>query len=147
METAATRYSGFVWPVAVSAAFLILLAAVFGPRPAFALLCHQIPARSLTVDGHLFAVCDRCTGIYAGLFLGLIGGITPAVRRLISTWGLRLLALAAALVILDVGFDAVHVLINTPVSRVVTGLGLGLAGGLFLALIALPPPNTLPVNP
>ena len=129
------RYSRAVWVVTAAAAFLILVGGVFGPRPAFAALCHQIPGRSFTVDGRLFAVCHRCTGLYLGLFLGLIGGVIPAVKTFVATWALRLLALATMLVVSDVLLDAVNMLYNTPLSRVATGLGLGLAAGLFLTSI------------
>lgn len=143
MQTVVSRYFGIVRVVTAMAAFVVLAGAVFGARPAFTLLCHQIPGRSFTVDGHLFAVCHRCTGLYAGLFLGLIGGIVPAVRAAARTWGLRLIAVAATLVITDIGFDALHILYNTPGSRVATGLGLGLAAGLFLTSIF---PTTQPAN-
>ncbi|MFV1981639.1 MAG: DUF2085 domain-containing protein [Rhodothermia bacterium] len=143
MQTMVTRYSGIVWVVTAAAALVALTGAVLGPRPAFALLCHQIPGRSFTINGHLFAVCHRCTGLYLGLFLGLIGGMIPAVKTFVDTWGLRLIAVAAVIVVADVVLDAANILYNTPLSRVVTGLGLGLAAGLFLTSIIL---NTQTAN-
>jgi uncharacterized membrane protein len=38
----------------------------------FSPICHQIPERSFFINGHPLAVCARCTGIYAGFFLGLL---------------------------------------------------------------------------
>ncbi|MDP4115621.1 MAG: DUF2085 domain-containing protein [Bacteroidota bacterium] len=32
-------------------------------------ICHQIPYKSIEVNGFHFLVCARCTGIYAGAFL------------------------------------------------------------------------------
>lgn len=36
-------------------------------------ICHQIPARSFQIDGTSLPLCARCTGIYLGALLGLIG--------------------------------------------------------------------------
>ncbi|MCL4295291.1 MAG: DUF2085 domain-containing protein [Anaerolineae bacterium] len=36
-------------------------------------ICHQIPARSFQLDGHRLPLCARCTGIYLGALLGLMG--------------------------------------------------------------------------
>jgi uncharacterized membrane protein len=40
-------------------------------RLAYRPVCHQIPDRSLTLGGHPFAVCARCTGLYLGGVAGL----------------------------------------------------------------------------
>jgi uncharacterized membrane protein len=42
------------------------LYAIFSP------VCHQIPSRCFTFQGHPLAVCGRCLGIYAGFLAGLI---------------------------------------------------------------------------
>ena len=45
-------------------------------------LCHQSPERSYYWDGVQFAVCNRCTGIYAGVLLGLwVYPFTPYFRK------------------------------------------------------------------
>lgn len=36
-----------------------------------ALVCHQIPARSLELGGDALPLCARCTGLYAGFALGI----------------------------------------------------------------------------
>ncbi len=38
----------------------------------FAPICHQIPERSFQLSGHSLAVCARCTGLYAGMVVGLL---------------------------------------------------------------------------
>ena len=43
-------------------------------------LCHQLPDRSYFIDGHKFAVCSRCTGLYAGFALTLL--LYPLIRSL-----------------------------------------------------------------
>src|SRR5689334_9386781 len=49
----------------------------------FSVICHQRPDRSYFIDGHKLGVCSRCTGIYAGFALTLIG--YPLVRSLRAT--------------------------------------------------------------
>ncbi|MBN1993867.1 MAG: DUF2085 domain-containing protein [Anaerolineae bacterium] len=36
-------------------------------------ICHQIPGRTIHIDGHPLPLCARCTGIYLGALLGLVG--------------------------------------------------------------------------
>jgi len=38
----------------------------------YAPLCHQIQERCFVIGGHFLPVCSRCTGIYAGFFLGTV---------------------------------------------------------------------------
>lgn len=38
-------------------------------------VCHQIPARSFHLDGQPLPLCARCTGIYLGALLGIVGMI------------------------------------------------------------------------
>lgn len=35
-------------------------------------VCHQIPERTIQIDGKLLPLCARCTGIYTGFFLGAL---------------------------------------------------------------------------
>ena len=39
---------------------------------AIAFMCHQKPERSFHFKGKQFPLCARCTGIFAGYFLGVI---------------------------------------------------------------------------
>jgi len=36
------------------------------------LICHGRDKRCFSIKGHHFPVCARCTGIYAGMLLGLV---------------------------------------------------------------------------
>ncbi len=36
-------------------------------------ICHQIPARTFHIDGLPLPLCARCTGIYLGVMVGLVG--------------------------------------------------------------------------
>ncbi len=62
----------------------------------FSGICHQEAGRCFSYQGMPFAVCARCTGIYLGFFLGLIGCILPAgfKRNLLSHPKLLLLFMA-----------------------------------------------------
>ena len=44
-----------------------------------AIVCHQLPERSFFLAGRQLPVCARCTGLYLGVALGLVGWL--AVRR------------------------------------------------------------------
>ncbi len=105
-----------------------------GLMAAFAPVCHQLPDRSFWIDGVQLAVCHRCYGIYAGLFLGTL------LLTFIGTHASRLYRKARWLLIvgllppaLDWGLQLVHLWQNTPLSRVLTGLWFGLVAGLLLA--------------
>jgi uncharacterized membrane protein len=148
MQPGIERNAGRVWSIAILASALVLVASVFGPRPAFATLCHQMPGRSFVVDGHLFAVCHRCTGIYTGIVGGLLLTAFPAVRSFFSRYGLILVGGALALVLFDFGLDFLGLVGNSPISRVLTGTILGTSAGAFLGKVILGyPRRTSPQYP
>jgi uncharacterized membrane protein len=99
---------------------------------AFSGVCHQIPERSFHVAGHTFAVCARCTGLYAGLALGIL--LFPLVRSLRSaeTPARLWLFIAAAPTVLDFSLGFLGVWPNTHFSRAVTGALLGAVAALFI---------------
>lgn len=95
-------------------------------REGFAPVCHQLPGRSLHVGGVPVALCDRCSGIYAGLVVGVAG--TGWGHSLWATLGpYSRYALLGALV--PLGLDWMGPLLslwgNGPVSRALTGLLFG----------------------
>jgi uncharacterized membrane protein len=120
-------------------AALALLAAVFAPsllaashplaalliRSFFAHLCHQIPGRSLVVDGAPIAVCVRCLGIYCGTALA---AILPIQRLHARQW----LATALLLNLSDVLAQTLHCYGNLPLSRFCLGVLLGFAAATVL---------------
>jgi len=98
----------------------------------FAPICHQLPARSFFVAGHPMAVCHRCTGIYAGLFLSSLIRFDndPPLGSLIS---LRLFVLSgSAPILLDAVLPYAGLWTNTPLSRTSTGLIFGVVLGCLL---------------
>jgi uncharacterized membrane protein len=91
----------------------------------FSHLCHQLPERSYFVDGHPFAVCARCTGIYAGFAMATV--FYPLMRSLRQTEAPRRkwLFIAATPLAIDFLFEFSGVGHNTHSSRLLTGALLG----------------------
>lgn len=146
MKTALSdsRWTGTGWALALAATLVLLIPAVLPPvvgpgarallHLAFDPLCHQLADRSFAVGGVPFAVCHRCTGIFAGLVLGVL--LLPVLREQLPAFARRerVWLLAAVLpVLLDWGGDVLGLWANTVGTRVVTGLWFGLVAGLLFA--------------
>jgi uncharacterized membrane protein len=93
---------------------------------AFSYVCHQIPERSFFIAGRPFAVCARCTGIYAGFATATL--LYPLFRSLrqTETPERKWLFIAAAPLAVDFTLGFLGVWDNTHFSRLATG---GLLGG------------------
>jgi uncharacterized membrane protein len=111
---------------------------------AFSPLCHQIADRSFAIGGLPLALCHRCTGILAGMLMGLVLSVMLAVRgRSMTVFAFAphtsvLLAVAFAPLAVDWGMDVVGLWANTPWSRVLTGVWTGAGLGVLLASSLLP---------
>jgi uncharacterized membrane protein len=111
-----------VAPVAAASGHSTIARGIYG---AFAMLCHQLRERSYFIDGHQFAVCARCTGIYGGFTLLLL--LYPLISSLKNTetpprsW----LILATVPLVIDVGVNFFGFWQNTHTSRLLTGALLG----------------------
>jgi uncharacterized membrane protein len=92
---------------------------------AFSYVCHQIPERSFFIAGHPFAVCSRCTGLYAGFTAATV--LYPLVRSLRRTEAppRKWLFLAAAPLGIDFTLGFLGIWENTHSSRLITGALLG----------------------
>jgi len=92
---------------------------------AFGTMCHQMPERSYFIDGHKFAVCARCTGVYFGFAFTLL--LYPLIRSLRSTATppRSLLILAALPLAIDFSLTFFGFWENTHTSRLLTGALLG----------------------
>lgn len=85
--------AGFTWKRQLMLLIASLVIAVFLFSPPVTLLdkthaigyavCHQIPARSFHLGGQPLPLCARCTGIYLGTLLGIVG--LALMRRYHST--------------------------------------------------------------
>jgi uncharacterized membrane protein len=92
---------------------------------AFSYVCHQIPERSFFIAEHQFAVCARCTGLYAGFTVATLG--YPLARSLRRTEAPRRkwLFLATAPLTIDFALGFFGIWENTHFSRFSTGALLG----------------------
>lgn len=132
-----------VWFALLASSALVFSLAVLAPffpvevqaaiRWAFAPACHQIPARSLHIHGVPIAICDRCTGIYFGVVVGVAG--TGWFRSFWAAVGARArYLLVGSLVPLGVDWlgPVLGLWSNDPISRAVTGLVFGVVAASFL---------------
>ena len=109
-------------PLAMAAGHRTFAMAIYG---AFSKLCHQLPERSFFVAGHQFAVCSRCTGLYAGFTVMTL--CYPLLRSLRRTDQLprRWLFVAALPLLIDFSLGFFGIWENTHLSRFLTGALLG----------------------
>jgi uncharacterized membrane protein len=99
----------------------------------FSYVCHQIPARSFQLEEHPFAVCARCTGIYAGFALGLT--LYPLVRpewQRASSPARVWLFIASGPIIIDFALGFFGIWENTHFSRLMTGAFFGAVCAFFI---------------
>lgn len=118
-----------VAPVAAAAGHSDVAHGIYG---AFGTLCHQLPERSFFIDGHKFAVCSRCTGLYFGFAFTFL--LYPLIRSLRNAATPRpiFLLLAAIPLAIDVSLTVFGIWQNTHTSRLLTGALLGGAAVLYV---------------
>lgn len=98
----------------------------------FAPICHQQAERSFDLHDLPFAVCARCTGLYAGFALGVL--VYPLLRNLgnrETPWrGWLIAAFVPTCVDFALGFFGVWE--NTHLSRSLTGALFGAVAALYV---------------
>jgi len=135
-----------IW-ISLAAPALLIVAAIFGAPlaqalgysafagsiyKAFSFVCHQIPDRSFHLGEHQFAVCSRCTGLYAGFAVAALS--YPLVRSLKSAdtpprlW----LILAAVPLAIDFALGYFSIWENNHLSRFTTGALLGAVAVFYI---------------
>ena len=148
-ETLTTRDSRLyvvVWSLLASVGLLIVIATVAAPVAlvqglsgfssiiynAFSYLCHQIPERSFHLAGHPFAVCSRCTGLYAGFAFATL--TLPLVRSLkrTDTPNVIWLLLSAAPLAIDFAVTYFGIWQNNQFTRVTTGALFGTVAAIYV---------------
>ena len=98
----------------------------------FSYICHQISVRSFHIEGQQFGVCSRCFGVYFGLVAGFL--VYPLWRRLDETEPIRRIWLFLSLVPIgiDWGLGVFGIWENTHLSRLITGMILGISCATFI---------------
>lgn len=100
---------------------------------AFRGLCHQDPQRSFWINGTPMAVCARCFGIYAGFFASWV--LFPIAMKgieKISGYKRWLLSAVVMMNILDVFGNFLELWQNTPLSRSLLGMLIGVSVVLII---------------
>ena len=131
------------WGVTAAIVFAWVLAIVLAPAlegsaagppiySFYSYLCHQLPDRSLRLNGHPLAVCTRCFGVYFGLLAGLL--IYPLWRSIDDIEPLPRFWLFLSLVpiAIDWSLTVFGVWENTHLSRFLTGMVLGVACATYI---------------
>jgi uncharacterized membrane protein len=129
----------FIWAITATVTLLFVSLIVIAPVAlahghdftalviynSFSRFCHQLPERSFYLNGHPFAVCARCTGIYFGFATGVL--LYPLVRtfKRSDAPARKWLLIALVPIALDFALDFFGVWQNTHLSRSVTGALLG----------------------
>lgn len=125
-----------MWVLAIVAAPVLLKDGYGGVSGAiygfFSHICHQLPERSFWLDGHQFAVCSRCFGVYFGLLAGLAA--YPLWRSILNTEPLPRIWLFLSLIPIGIDWSlgVFGIWENTHLSRFTTGLILGVACATFI---------------
>jgi uncharacterized membrane protein len=93
----------------------------------FSRVCHQLDSHSFHLAGYKFAVCIRCTSIYASFFLGLL--FFPIIKRtkIVNVHPARVLILSLMPMGIDVALATFGIHESTTMTRGITGLIFGLA--------------------
>jgi len=146
-DNSATSSAAFaVWVCVATLALTLVVATVAAPAAlsrghagfseviyqAFSYLCHQIPERSFHLAGHPFAVCSRCTGLYAGFgFATLALPLTRSLKRTDTPHVIWLLLSGVPLAI-DFGLTYFGVWENNHFTRVMTGALFGAVAALYV---------------
>lgn len=113
-------------------------------RLLFRMLCHGIEQRCLTMFGAPMPICARCTGIYIGLFAGIIAFlIFPMIEERVMRTTMYLAALPMAI---DGLTQALGLRESTNPLRLVTGFVAAFAFGMW-ALVAIERQAPRAINP
>ena len=95
-----------VWCLGIISSLLIsspTLSAISHPilKRLYGTVCHQIEAKTFSINGHRFFVCARCTGIYFGAFIFSFISLIIFPKM---DFGLKLLYISMGPMALDVFF-------------------------------------------
>jgi uncharacterized membrane protein len=107
-------------------------------------VCHQLPEHSLHMDGQQLPLCARCTGIYLGFLVGLLGLALQGKLRAstLPSWSMVGILLSSFVLMGLDGFNSLQASFgeapqwyqSTNLLRLATGT----AAGVSLALLMMP---------
>ncbi|MDD8017538.1 MAG: DUF2085 domain-containing protein [Bacteroidota bacterium] len=130
----------FIWCSVIIATPLMVSYGVFGSVTAhffykfFHTICHQFESRSFHINDHPFAVCIRCSSIYAGFFVALlairfINKFQKESDSFFHHKRIMKLILIAFPMFIDAMVDTFNIIPSSTLSRIITGgwFGLGMA--------------------
>ncbi len=130
------------------AAVLVVLpvadgSALAGLRGVGYAVCHQLPDRSFFIEGAQLPLCARCTGIYLGFLIGMLG---MAVLGKLTASQAPPRAVSAVLLVAIVsmgldGFNSLLQFVGAPAVYETTNflrLATGMAAGTAIALLIVP---------
>ena len=136
----------FVWLALATFGVAVIAAVVAAPiaqasnHPAFSgaiyktfsYFCHQIPERSFHLAGEQFAVCSRCSGLYAGFTMAtLTYPLFHSLRRT-NTPGIIWLFASALPLAIDFSLTYFGVWQNNHFTRFTTGALFGAVAAIFI---------------
>lgn len=146
LESPSLRWPVIVWSMTATLTLFFVSLIVVAPvalahgynTSAFVLyemfhhVCHQIPERAFYLEGHPFAVCARCTGIYFGFAAGVL--LYPLARSLRrgDAPARKWLLIALVPTLIDFTLGVFHLWENTHLSRSLTGVLLGTVGAFYV---------------
>jgi uncharacterized membrane protein len=130
--------SVFLWCAAIAATPLLAsydgaaTKAAFLSYQFFSHVCHQFDSHSFHLASFKFAVCIRCTSIYASFFLGLL--FFPIIKRtkIMDVDPGRVLVLSLLPMGIDVAIATFGIHESTTMTRSMTGLIFGPALSIVL---------------
>ncbi len=95
----------------------------------YSTVCHQQPAKLISINGHKTLVCARCTGIYLGALLSSAGLLFLKLQNKLN---IKLLIFASVPLAGDVLLYSLGIYSYSKTVALVTGLLLGSAGFLYI---------------
>lgn len=98
------------------------------------LVCHQLPERTLIINGKLLPLCARCTGIYSGFIIGMIYQVVVLrkINQLPSSGIVSILAATIIFLFIDGVGETIHLWNLSNEIRLMIGLLCGSSISLTL---------------
>jgi uncharacterized membrane protein len=104
-------------------------------------VCHQQPDRFLVFGGIPLANCSRCTGIYSGLFAGiLLFSFFPDFINKSQQYSIRTFFVLSFVIAMDGSANFLQIWQTPDEMRLLTGVLWGISTGMILVRALIVPP-------